>query len=116
LNLFGKCINKKCEAYDNEVIYPAGINIKFDINLRSKEIKCPICSKNFIPLTLGFWKCEYQIKGEKLKDGEYISVNINGKETKGNDFEYYDSNETGKVFWSKLIIFVGYIQEMKYKE
>ena len=116
LNLFGKCINKKCEAYDNEVIYPAGINIKFDINLRSKEIKCPICSKNFIPLTLGFWKCEYQIKGEKLKDGEYISVNINGKETKGNDFEYYDTNETGKVFWSKLIIFVGYIQEMKYKE
>ena len=116
LNLFGKCINKKCEAYDNEVIYPAGINIKFDINLRSKEIKCPICSKNFIPLTLGFWKCEYQIKGEKLKDGEYISVNINGKETKGNDFEYYDTKETGKVFWSKLIIFVGYIQEMKYKE
>ena len=116
LNLFGKCINKKCEAYGNEVIFIAGINVKFDINLKAKEIVCPICSKNFIPNTLGFWKCEYQIKGEKLKDGEYIPVNINGKETKGNNFEYYDTNESGTTFWSKLIICVGYIQEMKYKE
>ena len=116
LNLFGKCINKKCEAYGNEVIFIAGINIKFDINLKAKEIVCPICSKNFIPNTLGFWKCEYQIKGEKLKDGEYIPVNINGKETQGNNFEYYDTNESGTTFWSKLIICVGYIQEMKYKE
>ena len=116
LNLFGKCINKKCEAYGNEVIFIAGINVKFDINLKAKEIVCPICSKNFIPNTLGFWKCEYQIKGEKLKDGEYIPVNINGKETKGNNFEYYDTNESGTSFWSKLIICVGYIQKMKYKE
>ena len=70
------------EAYGNEVIFIAGINVKFYINLKAKEIVCPICSKNFIPNTLGFWKCEYQIKGEKLKDGEYIPVNINGKETK----------------------------------
>ena len=65
---------------------------------------------------MGFWKCEYQIKGEKIKEGDYIEVNINGKETKGDDFEYYDPNENGKTFWSKLIIYVGYRQEMKYKE
>ena len=116
MNLFGKCINKKCEAYNNEVVFRAGINVKFDINLRSREIKCPICSKNFIPLTTGFWKCEYQIKGEKLKDGEYIKVDIKGKETKENDFEYYDTNKEGTVFWSNLIICAGYIQKMKYKE
>lgn len=29
---------------------------------------------------MGFFKCEYQIKGEKLKDGEYVEVDINGKE------------------------------------
>ena len=40
LNLFGKCINKKCEAYGNEVIFIAGINVKFDINLKAKEIVC----------------------------------------------------------------------------
>ena len=32
LNLFGKCIYKKCEAYNKEVIFQVGINIKFDLN------------------------------------------------------------------------------------
>lgn len=72
--------------------------------------------KEFHSFNIRLLEMWVSIKGEKLKDGEYISVNINGKETKGNDFEYYGTNETGKVFWSKLIIFVGYIQEMKYKE
>ena len=39
---------------------------------------------------MGFWKCEYQIKGEKFKDGDYEEVDLNGKETNGDDFEYYD--------------------------
>ena len=116
LNLFGKCINSKCEAYNKEVVYKAGINIKFDFFSDRKKIKCPICSKNFIPSTTGFWKCEYQIKGEKLKDGEYQQVDLNGMETKGNDFEYYDIDENGKVNWSKLKIFACHRQEMKYRK
>ena len=63
LNLFGKCINKECKAYKEEVVHTVGINRKFDFNSDRKKIKCPICSKNFIPITMGFWKCEYQIKG-----------------------------------------------------
>lgn len=116
LNLFGKCVNSKCEAYNKEVIYKVGINIKFDYNLDRKEIKCPACSKNFLPSTTGFWKCEYQIKGEKFKDGDYKQIDLNGMETKGNDFEYYDTDENGKVEWSELKIFACYRQEMKYKK
>ena len=67
LNLFGRCIYSKCEAFKKEVIYKVGINKEFDFNKQKKRITCPICNKNFIPETLGFWKCEYQIKGEKLK-------------------------------------------------
>ena len=37
-------------------------------------------------LTFEFWKCEYQIKGVRLKNGTYEDVNINGKETKENSF------------------------------
>ena len=114
LNLFGKCINKACEAYNEEVVYIAGINIKFDFNSDKKEIKCPICSKNFIPITMGFWKCEYQIKGEKFKNGDYEDVDISGKETNGNDFEYYDPYSTGTNYWSSLIIFTCHRQDMKY--
>ena len=116
LNLFGKCINKKCEAYDNEVVYIAGINIKFDFNSDRKDIKCPMCSKNFIPNTMGFWKCEYQIKGEKLKNGDYEEVDINGKETKGDNFEYYDPHKNDTTFWPTLMIFTGHRQKMKYKK
>ena len=115
LNLFGKCIYGYCKAFNNEVIFPVGINVKFDLNKQKKEIVCPICHKNFIPLTLGFWKCEYQIKGEKLKNGEYRKVNINGKETKDDNFEYFDANENGTAIWDELIIFACYRQKMKYK-
>ena len=116
LNLFGKCINKKCEAYNEEVIYNSGINIKFDFNSDRKEIKCPICSKNFIPNTMGFWKCEYQIKGEKLKNGDYEQVNINGKETKGDNFEYYDPNKNDTTYWPNLMIFTGHRQKLKHRD
>ncbi len=114
LNLFGKCINKKCQAYDNEVVFKVGINIKFDFNSDRKEIKCPICSKNFIPNTMGFWKCEYQIKGEKFRNGEYQEVEINGRETKGDEFEYYDPYANQTAFWSSLTIFIANRQKMKY--
>ena len=116
LNLFGKCINKNCQAFNQEVIYMAGINNKFDFNLCRKNIICPICSKNFLPITMGFWRCEYQIKGEKFKNGDYEEININGKETFENDFEYFDPNSNDTVSWSYLTIFTGHRQKMKYKE
>ena len=119
LNIFGKCINKKCLAYDAEVIYPVGINIKFDFNSDKKEIRCPMCSKIFVAKTMGFWKCEYQIKGEKLDedgDGNYQEIDINGKETKGDDFEYYDPYERKQTFWSSLTVFTGHRQKMKHRD
>ena len=50
-----------------------------------------------MPKTFGFWRCEYQIKGVRLKNGDYEDVIINGKETNGNDFEYYDPNDNGSI-------------------
>ena len=115
LNLFGKCINKDCKAFNKEVIDPKLNNIKFSIDQQKREIKCPKCYKNFMPLTFGFWKCEYQIKGVRLKNGEYEDVNINGKETKGDDFEYYDPSDNGTSFWDSLTIFVCQRQKLKYR-
>ena len=115
LNIFGKCINSECEAFEKEVIYNVEINQKFCFDKQKKEIKCPICNKNFIPNTFGFWKCEYQIKGEKLKNGEYCKVDINGKETNGDDFEYFGAGENEIVNWYELSVFACFRQEMKYK-
>ena len=73
-----------------------------------------MCSKNFIPITMGFWKCEYQIKGEKFEDGEYQEVEINGRETKGDEFEYYDPNSKKPGLWSSLTVFTANRQKMKF--
>ena len=116
LNLFGKCLNKKCEAFNAEVIHRVGINKEFDFNSDKREIKCPICAKNCLPSTMGFWKCEYQLKGEKFKDGDYEEVDLNGKETNGDDFEYYDPYKSGATFWSSLKVFTGHRQKMKFRK
>ena len=116
LNLFGNCINKKCKANNKEVIYKVGINKKFDVFKDKKKIICPICSKNFLPKTMGFWKCEYQIKGEKLNEGDYEDIDINGKETREKYFEYFDPYKSGTTTWTSLEIFAGHRQKMKYKK
>ena len=116
MNLFGNCINKKCKANNKEVIYKVGINKKFDVFKDKKKIICPICSKNFLPKTMGFWKCEYQIKGEKLNEGDYEDIDINGKETREKYFEYFDPYKTGTISWTSLEIFAGHRQKMKYKK
>ena len=116
LNLFGKCINRRCEAYNHEVIFIVGVNEKFDFNCDIKIIKCPMCSKNFMPNTMGFWKCEYQIKGEKLKDGEYQKIDISGRETKGDNFEYFDPYNDHITSWSRLKVFTAHRQKMKFRK
>ena len=117
LNLFGKCINSRCRAYNQEVIFVVGINEKFDFNRDKKTIKCPMCSKNFMPNTVGFWKCEYQIKGEKLEDGEYQEIDISGRETKGDNFEYFDPyNDRQICCWTRLVIFAAHRQKMKFRK
>ena len=116
LNLFGKCKNKKCKVFNKEVAYSVGINQKFDFNEKIENIRCPICSKNFLPVTMGFYKCEYQIKGKKFKDGAYEIVDINGKETNGDDFEYFDPYKNKSTSWPSLQVFTGHRQKMKYSK
>ena len=75
-----------------------------------------MCSKNFRPNTMGFWKCEYQIKGEKLEDGEYQEIDISGRETKGDNFEYFDPYNGRITCWTRLEIFVAHKQKMKFRK
>ena len=116
LNIFGKCSNKKCKVFEKEVAHNAGINKKFDFNEEIEKIKCPICSHNFLPITMGFYQCEYLIKGKKFKDGKYETVDINGKETNGDDFEYFDPYKSKTATWPILTIFTGHKQKMKYSK
>ncbi len=62
LNLFGKCINKDCKAFNKEVFDPKLNNIKFSIAQQKSEIKCPICDKDFMPLPSVFGNANIKLK------------------------------------------------------
>jgi len=116
LNIFGICCNPKCIAYKKEVVFmPNLFDHKFNLNDNITNIKCPIC-KTIIKLkTCGFWKCEYQFIGQKIENGILIDFDSKPKETKNNEFEYYDPSENGKATWTKLLIYIIPKQKIKYK-
>ena len=116
LNIFGICCNPKCIAYKKEVVFmPSLFDHKFNLNDNITNIKCPIC-KTIIKLkTCGFWKCEYQFIGQKIENGILIDFDSKPKETKNNEFEYYDPSENGKATWTKLLIYIIPKQKIKYK-
>ena len=60
-------------------------------------------------------KCEYQFVGTKIEDGEEKEYDSKTKETKGDEFEYFNPYEKGKVRWTSLNIFVLPKQRIKYK-
>ena len=116
LNLFGICQNPECNAYKKEVLYKgrALINEKFDLEKKVEDLKCPFCSKIFSFKTCGFWKCEYQFEGHKIKEGEIKYVITVPKETKDNDFEYYNPSEN-ITYWKNLIIYILSKKDIKFK-
>ena len=115
LNLFGLCQNKNCEAFDKEVVHKVGINLKYNLQENVLNIKCPMCNKLVVPKTCGFWDCEYQFEGDKIEAGELKLVDTESKETKGDDFEYYNPYENGSSLWTNLNIYVIPKQAIKYK-
>ena len=116
LNLFGICKNSKCQAFNEEVVYKVGItHKKFNLQENVTNIKCPMCSKIIVPKTCGFWKCEYQFEGDKIEDGDLKHVDTKCKETKDDNFEYFNPYENNSALWTNLNIYVIEIQDIKYE-
>ena len=116
LNLFGICKNKNCRAFDEEVVHKVGINQKFNIQNEVLNIKSPICKGNIAPKTCGFWECEYQFVGDKIEEGKLKHIDTKSKETKGDNFEYFDPYDNDSSLWTNLDIYVIEKQNIKYQE
>ena len=122
LNIFGICNYPKCEAHKKEVIYiPKKMVLednkffKYSVNNEIKNIVCPVCNKIIKPKTIGFYRCEYQIKGEKIENGDLVKYDSKPKETKDDKFEYFDPEENGEADWTELVIYVLPKQKIKYQ-
>ncbi len=119
LNIFGICKNKDCEANGEEVVYNTEIlndKLHFILNEEIPNIRCPLCKKIIKPKTCGFWECEYQFSGKKIIDGEIECYESKPKETKDDEFEYFDPFENKEVQWLELNIYVLPKQSIKYQE
>ena len=117
LNIFGICKNSKCEAFDKEVVDKVGITYqKFNLQENIIKIKCPICHKIFVPKTCGFWKCEYQFEGDKIEEGDLKHIDTKCKETKDDNFEYFNPYENKSAIWTNLNIYVIERQNIKYEK
>ena len=117
LNLFGLCKNSKCKAFDKEVVYRVGIiHKKYNLQENILKIKCPMCDGLVVPKTCGFWKCEYQFEGDKIESGQLKHVDTGCKETKGDNFEYFNPYENGDALWTNLNIYVIEKQKIKYNK
>ena len=118
LNIFGICNNSKCKAFKKEVVYRTQLFEKLIFNLNEEllNIKCPECHKIIKPKTCGFWNCEYQFVGKKIQEGDLVEFDSKTKETKDDDFEYYDAFKNGETQWMELIIYVLPKQEIKYEK
>ena len=118
LNIFGVCKNSKCKAFKREVVHKVGFpfepEYKFDLKKEVRNIKCPMCDKIIKAKTCGFWKCEYQFSGITIEDGEQKEFDSNPKETKSDEFEYFDPYANGETEWVELIIYVLPKQKIKF--
>ena len=105
LNIFGICKKEGCVASNKEVIFYAGINLKFNLQQNIVNIKCPMCHGIIMPKTCGFWKCKYMFEGDKIEKGELKHINTKYKETNGGKFEYFDPFDNNSVIWTNLDIY-----------
>jgi len=105
LNIFGICKKENCVAFNKEVVFYAGINLKFNLQQNIVNIKCPMCDGIIMPKTCGFWKCKYKFEGDKIEKGELKHINPEYKETNGDKFEYLDPLDNNSVIWTNLDIY-----------
>ncbi|CAF1432574.1 unnamed protein product [Rotaria sp. Silwood1] len=103
--LEGKCTNKKCIAYQQEVVISIGFR-KFDVLVDSNAsiVKCPMCSTYIEILKVGFKHCQWRWHGIRqivpyeeptrcMKDWSYT-----------NEYSMFEHDIQGTSVWLQLII------------
>lgn len=104
INIYGICKNKKCIAFNEEVIVPLHNKKRFDLIEEKYDLECPECNNIIMPKTVGFYLCNYKIKGVKYQDDKKISFEFEGQAPKRNCIQYFNPDKNGETTMVKLII------------
>ena len=95
--------------------YMGIINEKFNLQRNIEKIECPFCGGIFIPKTCVFLDCEYQIIGDKIKDGKKVHIDTRCKESNDCGFDFYNPFESPNSPWIDLTIYTIEKQKIKFK-
>jgi hypothetical protein len=104
INLIGICKGPKCKAYNKVVICPLEKKKNFDLIEEKDYMVCPKCKCLIIPKTIGFYSCEYKIKGKKYENDNIKSFELEDKASDKNSIKYFDPEKSGNAIFIQLII------------
>ena len=105
INIYGKCKgDRKCKGYEKEVIVPLGKIKRYNLIDNRDNLECPECKGYVIPKTLGFYLCEYIVKGKKINGEKIESFHFTGKADNKESIQYIIPEENGKTTFIELII------------
>lgn len=96
LSIFGICYNKNCKAYSYEVVHSRGFN-DFELSYHKAEITCPICSENIMPVSCGFYNCEWSCTSLSIDELEPKVISKEWKRVE-NKFIYFDGYKKSKEY------------------
>lgn len=102
-SLEGKCTNKDCRAYNNNVIINMGVPCLFKLGLPTddQQTKCPLCEKHVKAVNCGFNNCEFRYKALVETDEGLEKKESDWKEIKD---VYYTFDESKSLKYSSLVI------------
>ena len=104
INIYGICKSKKCKIYKKEVIAPLKGVKKFNLIKERDDLECPECGGVISPKTVGFYYCEYNVKGCKFENKETKPFEFNGKASNKDSIQYYSPEKNGETTIVELII------------
>ena len=104
INVYGICKGKKCKAYNKEVICPLKNKKIFNLLDEKENLECPICGSLIIPKTLGFFSCEYRIKGKKCENDTITPFELRDKASNKDSIRYFNPDKNGKTMITELIV------------
>eukprot|EP00359_Climacostomum_virens_P005668 CAMPEP_0204915682 /NCGR_PEP_ID=MMETSP1397-20131031/13655_1 /ASSEMBLY_ACC=CAM_ASM_000891 /TAXON_ID=49980 /ORGANISM="Climacostomum Climacostomum virens, Strain Stock W-24" /LENGTH=110 /DNA_ID=CAMNT_0052087853 /DNA_START=245 /DNA_END=577 /DNA_ORIENTATION=+ len=92
-----KCLNRKCEAYQEYVCSNSGFG-KFNVAMKRRELNCPICNQTTSPgKNFGFYNCNWGFRGWP-RDSEYERTGFGI----ANTHHYYTFNDGDDMEWEWL--------------
>lgn len=108
LNIFGKCPNMSCRAYNREVAVRISF-ADFDFQKNQWDLHCPCsnCHCLIKPEIFGFVGCKYSIEGVKYdeKNETVEKFKTVWKTAENDEIQCYDPKENGSLSYIKLIIY-----------